>query len=117
MNQMPNEAERRLPTRVVVLAALLVPFAIAIAFLTVFHWFENQPMSAAQYQSDPNMGRKIAARDDQLIQAHAFAQLAFVVIGAWLIPRRTRDRVKFLLVAVPVSVFVFIASYLSLIAG
>jgi hypothetical protein len=113
---MPNEA-KRLPTWAVVLVALFVPFLIAIGFLTVFHWFADQPMSAAQYQADPNMGQKISDRNDLLVQVHAFAQLAFVVIGAWLIPRRARDRIIFLVIAVPVSVLVFIVSYISLLAG
>ena len=114
---MPNEAKRRVPTWAVVLVALFVPFLIAIAFLTVFHWFADQPMSAAQYQADPNMGQKISDRNDLLVQVHGFAQLAFVGIGAWLIPRRTRDRIIFLVIAVPVSVLVFLVSYISLLAG
>src|SRR5258708_11226986 len=100
---MANETERRRPTWVVMLVAVFVPFVIAIAFLTVFHWFADQPMSAAQYQADPNMGQKISDRNNLLVQVHGFAQLAFVVVGAWLTPRRTRDRVIFLVIAVPVS--------------
>jgi hypothetical protein len=114
---MPNEAERRPPTWAVVLVAIFLPLVIAIVFLTVFHWFADQPMSAAQYQADPNMGQKISDRNDFLVHVHAFAQLAFVVIGAWLMPGRTRDRVIFLVIAVPVSVLVFVVSYISLLAG
>ena len=114
---MMHEAERRRPTWVVVLVAVFLPFVIAITFLTVFHWFADQAMSAAQYQADPNMGQKISDRNNLLVQLHAFAQLAFVVVGAWLIPRRTRDRIIFLVIVVPLSVLVFIVSYISLLAG
>src|SRR5438270_6286442 len=114
---MTNEAERRRPTWVVVLVAVFLPFVIAIAFLTVFHWFADQPMSGAQYQADPNMGQRISDDNNLLVQMHGVAQLAFVVIGAWLIRRRTRDRIIFLVIAVPVSVLVFIVSYISLLAG
>ena len=114
---MLNQAERYPPTWAVVLVAVFLPIVIAIAFLTVFHWFADQPMSAAQYQADPNMGQKISDRNNLLVQLHAFAQLAFVVAGAWLMPRRTRDRIIFLVIAVPLSVLVFIVSYISLLAG
>ena len=114
---MLNQAERYPPTWAVVLVAVFLPIVIAIAFLTVFHWFADQPMSSAQYQADPNMGQKISDRNNLLVQLHAFAQLAFVVAGAWLMPRRTRDRIIFLVIAVPLSVLVFIVSYISLLAG
>ena len=42
----------RLPSWLVVLAAVIAPIVIALAFLTVMAWV-NRPVSAQEYNSDP----------------------------------------------------------------
>ena len=112
---MSSEAERRLPTWAVLLIALVAPFVIGFVFLTVFGW-ANRPMSAEEYTSDPNLGQKTSDLNNALVLSHALAQMGFVVLGAWRITRLPGIRAAFLLVAIPVSGFVFLASLLGIIA-
>lgn len=112
---MPGEPERHLQTWAVMLVALAAPLLIAFTFLTVFGW-ANRPPDPVEYASDPNAGQKQSDLNNALILLHALAQFAFVGIGAWRITRRAGVRVVFLLVAIPVSAFVFLGSLLGLIA-
>jgi hypothetical protein len=103
---MPHDSTRRLPPWIVLLAALLGPFLIAIIFLTVFDWVNH---------AFPWSGAAEASRNNDLVGAHALALLAFVVLGGWR-ARPAWVRVVFLLIAIPTSALVFLLAFFSLMA-
>jgi len=105
----------RLPSWLVVLAALLGPIIIATLFLTAMEW-ANRPVPVAEYRSDPDAGYAQASLNSALLFLHALAQLAFVVAGAWWIWQRPRLRVAFLSLAIPVSGLLFLLTFIGLIA-
>lgn len=106
---------RRLPTWLVLLTALVVPFVIGVAFIAALD-AANRPVSAVEYRSNPNAGQEQSDLNSAIVFVHALAQLAFVVVGAWRITPRPEVRVVFLFVAIPVSFLVFVLSFVGSMA-
>jgi hypothetical protein len=112
---MADRDTRRLPTWLVLLTALVVPFVIGVAFTGALS-AANRPVSAAEYRSNPNAGQEQSDRNSAIVFVHALAQFAFVVVGAWLITPRPEVRVVFLFVAIPMSLLVFVLSFVGAMA-
>lgn len=101
-----------LPAWAVVLCALLVPLVIAVAFFATMD--AANPPSSGPLQ--PGEGQMIADTNNGIVLVHALAQLAFVVLGAWWLPRTQGARVAFLLITIPFCALVFVMSFFGVMA-
>jgi len=109
------EPSARPHTWLVVLTALIVPLVLAIGFITVMDW-ADRPVSVEESRSNPNAGQQQSDLNSGFVFLHALAQFAFLAAGTWWTRQRTRARVVFLLIAVPVSGLVFLLSFIGLVA-
>ena len=101
-----------LPTWALVLTALVVPLLLAVAFLTAMDY--ASPPGTGELK--PGEGQMIAGTKEAIVLLHALGQLAFVVLGAWWLPRTTGGRVAFLAITIPFAMTVFLVTVIGLIA-
>ncbi len=109
------EPSPRPRTWLAVLTALIGPLVLAIGFLTVMDW-ANRPVSVEEYRNNPSAGQQQSDLNSGIVFLHALAQFAFVAAGAWWTRQRPGVLAAFLLIAVPLSGFVFLVSFIGLIA-
>jgi hypothetical protein len=94
------------PWWVAVLTALVIPPVLAMMFLGTWHWLND---------TYPVDGYVLASRDKWMFRGFGLVLAAFVVAGG-LVLRRGR-RVVFVSTAIPVSVFTWLLTFVSQIAG
>ncbi len=109
------EPSPRPRTWLAVLTALIGPLVLAIGFLTVMDW-ANRPVSVEEYRNNPSAGQQQSDLNSGIVFLHALAQFAFVAAGALWTRQRPGVLAAFLLIAVPLSGFVFLVSFIGLIA-
>ena len=114
MVAMPEPSPRP-RTWLAILAALIGPLVLAIGFLTMMDW-ANRPVSVEESRNNPNAGQQQSDLSSGIVFLHALAQFAFIAAGAWWTRQRPRVLTAFLLIAVPISGFVFLVSFIGLIA-
>ncbi len=101
-----------LPAWAVVLCALLVPVLLALGFFTAMD-YANPPTTG---ELKPGQGQMMASTNMAIVMVHGLAQLAFLVFGAWWLPRTTAARVLFLVIAIPFCGLVFLMSFFGVMA-
>ena len=112
---LPDQSAR-FPTWVVVLAALLAPIAIMLVYETAMDW-SNRPVSTQEWNSNPHAGQELSDRNSFIVFMHASAQFAFVILGAWWLATTSRQRTLFLIIAIPLSGFIFLLATIGSMAG
>lgn len=100
-----------LPAWALVLCALLVPIVLALAFFTAMGHVDRP-----NRELRPGEGQAIAATAEAIVLLHGLAQLGFVFLGAWWLPRSTGARIVFLAITIPFCGLVFLVSFFGVMA-